>query len=144
MWATARGTQTAVAGMRPYTRTMGLVELVLRALAVTLISAGLLLPVADHHALERLPDAGASAPDAIGFLVHHHGPTGHLHQLPRGDGVTVLPADPAPAPAVDAAPVAQMIGGFWLSGLGSTRAIGSLEHAPRGQLLEPETGPPRL
>jgi hypothetical protein len=50
-----------------------LAAIVLRALGATLLTATVLLPAADHHALARLSlDVVANAADPHDLLVHHH------------------------------------------------------------------------
>jgi hypothetical protein len=85
-----------------------LIPIVLRALAVTLLLATVLLPAADHHAVARLAGALVPGEDAHWLLVHHH-PHRAATDAPRPAeaAISVFDVDPgalaAPAPTAPAA-----------------------------------------
>jgi len=79
-----------------------LIAVIVRAAAVALMAATLLLPIADHHAVSRLPEValqlGHPGADLHSLFVHHHA-RGHRDVAAPAlapDGVRV----PAFAPAV--------------------------------------------
>jgi hypothetical protein len=80
-----------------------LIGVVVRAAAVALVTATLLLPIADHHAVARLPEValqlGHPGSDLHSLLVHHHSrPHGRpAAALDRVDGPPLL-APLAPLP----------------------------------------------
>ena len=51
---------------------MGLLGLVVRALGVALLTATILLPIVDHHAASRLPEAVVKPLSLQDVLTHHH------------------------------------------------------------------------
>jgi hypothetical protein len=90
-----------------------LLGIVLRAGAVALLTATLLLPIADHHAGGRLPETalmlGEAGPDLHEMLVHHHARPHHGHAATAADSLghavpTLVPGSPPPASEVAGAP----------------------------------------
>jgi hypothetical protein len=102
---------------RGYTRDVVLLSLVMRALGVALLTATVLLPVADHHAATRLPEALAQAVSVHDLVTHHHN-----HRARPGSRERALLAPARELPTV--LPSAT----FWAEGAGApTAALGGVE-----------------
>lgn len=90
---------------------MGLLGLVLRALGVTLLSATVLLPIADHHAASRLPEALTRPATVQEAVLHHHGQA-HRRASSAAPAVAELPALSTVLPGAT----------FWAEGAGAPNA----------------------
>jgi hypothetical protein len=128
-----------------------LIGVVVRAAAVALMTATLLLPIADHHAATRLPEValqlGHPGADLHRFFVHHHARPHRAPAAPTlaGDDVrvpVVAPAVPLPRGESGLAPQAATVPTLVLlplSGARGTRANGPI---PTSLLEPPPERPP--
>jgi hypothetical protein len=89
---------------------MALLGLVLRALGVVLLTATVLLPVADHHAASRLPESFARPESVHDLIAHHHARAG----APAPGEVAAHAWELAGGPAV---PAVLPGSSFWADGL---------------------------
>jgi hypothetical protein len=69
-----------------------LLGLVLRALGVALLTATILLPIADHHTASRLPEALVKPLSVHDVLTHHHNHTQKPTATTRSLELTGLPS----------------------------------------------------
>jgi hypothetical protein len=127
-----------------------LIGLVVRAAAVALMTATLLLPIADHHAASRLPEValrlGHAGADLHSLFVHHHA---RPHREVPGptfatDGARVpvfAPAVPLP-PESGLAPQAAPAPTLFLAPLPATRAPRASGSVPTSRLEPPRERPP--
>jgi hypothetical protein len=128
-----------------------LIGVVVRAAAVATMSATLLLPIADHHAVSRLPEValqlGHPGADLHSLFVHHH-PRGHRDVAaptlaPDGMRVPVFaPAVPLPPGESGLAPEAAPAPRLFMPPRPSVPAARASEPIPISLLEPPPRRPP--
>jgi len=111
---------------------MALLGLVLRALGVALLTATVLLPIADHHAASLLPESFAKPESVHDMLTHHHAHPGAA-ESERGPTLANVDGVPTAVPALFAGT------SFWAEGAVAPaaafeRAGGLVAPAPSGWL----------
>ena len=130
---------------------MTLIGVVVRAAAVALLTATLLLPIADHHAAARLPEVGLRLghPDADlhSLFVHHHARPHRGAAAPAlaSDGAgapAFAPAAPLPAGESGLAPQAAPAPGLVLPPRPAVPAARASAALPLGLLEAPPKRPP--
>jgi hypothetical protein len=126
------------------------IGVVARALAVALVTATLLLSIADHHAVTRLPEValqlGHADADLHSLFVHHHArPHGQRPATATSRDPATHVYAPAAPPTVgqrglapEAAPAADLT----LPPIQAVRTAGPIAPLPTGLLEPPPKRPP--